>query len=268
MMQSLKKLVRRAWTLWCRLPRPFRGLLNVVLVVILLLYATMFIYAQHTVSHTAAEQRFRQEELRNQVGPSEIIGQMETGNEMYPHAMWGDAGEGIVFYCYNDSFTQKVFTYTEKTGDVTIAVMPVDSFKFSGGNMLPVRIFAFDTYPEAVRAVLGITIDNGMYNPTDSPYYHSYTYRVEATREDAGYFVLPLEAKSASGSLEWSSENQIVVDFMKAVALDNLPYRTHYLEYDAILCLYDAHGNQLLRRKIILRNPSAEFYLQNNGWIP
>lgn len=168
--------------LWQKLPRGLRICINLTGIAACLIALYTYIGAP-TFS---VEKDFRRAEKAHMVGPSEILGQvrLESGFDSYQQMIIADDGEGISFYCYDHvEGDEPALIYRQKTGDITVLGAPYPA----GSRMRTIKaqypIFVFDSYPDAVRAEMDITLFAEYLGESFEKTYH-----LEATRMNSGYF--------------------------------------------------------------------------------
>ncbi|MGM9522338.1 MAG: hypothetical protein ACI3VB_07670 [Oscillospiraceae bacterium] len=132
----------------------------------------------------------RRAETSHLIGPGEILARVVTPSGDYPSIIAVDEGECVALFTTKErgtaSSAQRRLYYREKTGGVTLMAEPLNGTPFNDEDLL--FIFAFDEFPEAVRAVLeiGITYDY------DGAVYDQ-TFLTESLREYEGLFLFCIE---------------------------------------------------------------------------
>ena len=229
------------------IPRPVRACLWAALV----LAELVLIYIGLGCPTLSMKQELRRAERANLVGPSKIVDTLIKDISYYDKLIVGETDYGICFL--TQSFvtgstmlsTQITgasydFYYREKTGDLTIASIPVWALH---GDSLPsgenTTVYLFDNYPEAQWAELWLQIDGNL--ESDADVLQIFQQTVERTTEGHFRFVLTGKSKIQCDALEYLARNTSGMDF-PAVGCTML----------ATVKLYDANNQLILEREMDL----------------
>lgn len=179
-----------------RIPRPVKACICGVLVLVV---AAVYYIALGCPTLTFT-QEFHRAEKSNLVGPSQIVDRLDDTYYEFEKLIVGETESGICFFGRYGSLIfggkhsgemRYVFTYLEKTGDLTVAAAPNvrGSFWELRGVELPVYVFA--DHPDAVRAEISVTV-TGEYSQTVNGEKITRQIReqfdAEAKRSDSGVF--------------------------------------------------------------------------------
>ena len=148
---------------------------------------------------TTFKAEFRRAERARLIGPSTIVDTVDISEYSdFSKMLVGETEEGICFfgaYPANDNEIFYTFRYTEKTGDLTIA-MPPNIFgphwPVFGGISMPVYLFAEN--PDAVRAEVEITVKGTRTQQNITTNFDN-KFIGSATRSTSGPFKFTLNAK-------------------------------------------------------------------------
>ena len=152
------------------IPRPVKAILC-FLCAALLAFAYYIALGSPTFT---LEQKFRQAEKANLVGPSQIVDHQRFIYNEYDDLLVGQSEYGITFFARRDNSGavqwgrdwQYVLTYVEKTDDITVAV-PYSEFGYFWGSIpveMPVYVYA--DVKDAVRVTVSLEI-RGTYTVQD-----------------------------------------------------------------------------------------------------
>ena len=182
------KNIRRYWQ---ESSKKLRILLNLLLIAILIFALYTFISAP---SFTR-EIQFRRTEKANLVGPSTILGDMEGTFSEYDLLTLADDRTGVIIYAQDSRGRQETqLIWRKKTGPVTVLAAP-DPTPYDGTvqeKML--TVLAFDSYPQAVRAEMELTLNASYYGT-----YSEKTYYLSSQREIPGVFRFDLHIHNSKG---------------------------------------------------------------------
>lgn len=198
----MKKL--KAW--WKAIPRPVRIVCNLVLAVILL--ALFYIFRGSP--DMTPEQAYRRAEVRNLVGPGEILGILNVDiNGGYTHLLLAETEQGVVQYCYREENLGFIFgahTVSSYEGDLiyrkkgdVVTLMAATGQMWPEQETMSLPIILFDDCPKAVRAELDLRL-TGELNSVE----YDYSYHLQATRESGGYFVFELKTTGGGEREAWA----------------------------------------------------------------
>ncbi len=207
----IHRLYRKFTNRWSSLPRPLRVLLLLTGIAL----TCFFIYIFLDSPTFTDEQRYRRAEKANLVGPAKILDIQELPElkrNDYDRIVIADDGDGIIMYLWNTEhdYYEKL-VYRKKIGDVTIYAAPIVNVFYDWHDFeeIIVPIYAFDNFPNAVRAELDLTLE--IFEVGEPHIYH---YSLESVREKSGFFCFFIYANTTprpSGS--GSEENSALYSF-------------------------------------------------------
>ena len=255
-MKTLKRLIGN-------IPRKVRIAVDIVLILLIL----FLFYLSIGTPALTTEQAFRRAEKMHMVGPSEILDTLDWGDyPMFDTLIVAETDEIIVFYrefrMYDytpwpklpkKQSRESVFTYREKTGDITVLGAPVS---ISGIEILDyVRsypVYVFDDYPEAVRAELEITV-TGIKKSSKK----EYRFSAEADRRSEGFFRFTLDSGDGKA-----------VDFIAHVSTGDslvqfLTDEENMASIPVTVRLYDENNALIVEKELFIRSPAAQARTQN-----
>lgn len=230
-----------------RIPRPLKACVCTVLVIVL---AVVYYIALGCPTLTF-QQEFRRAEKVHLVGPSKIVDKLHNGiYRDFDKMIVGETEYGISFfgryynhYPYNDPFAEKqyLFTYLEKTGDITFAAAPnVWGWAWDyAGMSLPVYIFTDHT--DAVRAEIEISVSG----VSSSCTVRNETFQCEANQTDPGVFRFILTSGSESES--------DALSLLSSVSTNNMRGGVKEAVIPILVRLYDANDKLITEKELTLR---------------
>ena len=152
---KLKNLIKR-------IPRPLQATICIVLSVVL----AVSYYISIGCPTLTLEQEFRRAEKIHMVGPSTVVDTVSKSEyREFETMIVGETDHGICFFGKRENVTvgedepwEYHFLYTEKTGDITLAVPPGSYYSFweNFDTSLPIYVFSEDS--SAVRAEIRINV--------------------------------------------------------------------------------------------------------------
>lgn len=180
-----------------RIPRPLKACICAILVIVL----AIAYYIALGCPTLTFQQEFRRAEKAHLVGPSTIVDTMNREYNEFDKMIVSETEEGICFfgryydhYPYSAPFAEKqyLFSYVEKTGDLTIAAAPnVWGPTWSFTNLpQQVPVYLFTEEQDAVRAEVEITVPGDL---------TKHTFQADADRLDSGVFLFWFEADTENG---------------------------------------------------------------------
>ena len=195
-----------------RIPRPLKAIFVALCAISV---ALLYYIAQGSPTLTF-EREFRRAERANLVGPSRIVDVMDSNCIHFEQMIVGETEHGICFFggrtitVHRGSNFQReemvyTFSYREKTGDITVLAAP-NSFGFPGfwGMVqMSLPVYVFDSYPEAVRAELELTVTGTDTRTSDGEKITTnFTEHFvgSAERTDEGYFRFLLDVPATTRS--------------------------------------------------------------------
>lgn len=229
------------WADVSRKTRAISNLLGIVLLLILLL-----VFSQSPA--LTAKGQFRRAEKANFVGPATILDTVSLEYDSYDSLLLATGEQGVSFFRYDkNDLRRNDFTYREKMGNTTVLAIPNQSFiSFEILFSANVPIVVFDSYPEAVRSELSITLTDGEAFEKE--------YHLTATRNGNGYFLFMLSAISAK---PLGSEG-LAMALLTQISDDTLRNAIGDITVPATVRYYNASGTLICEDTVIIRSPSAE----------
>lgn len=202
-------------------------------------------------------QEFRRAEKAHLVGPSTIVDTMDDSEyHDFNKMIVGETEYGITFFGWSyktrpnsNPFEERsyVFSYQEKTEDVTVAVAPNFWGSIWGGNSydtLPVYIFA--EHPDAVRADLSLTVkgthtvtEEGVRTETE----YTETFAEKASLVEPGIFRCNLTA---------TTETRANAMYHLSCIVSKSGYMSADAAISATVQLYDRSDNLILTKTLDL----------------
>lgn len=253
---------------WHSIPRWLRAILNAA---VCLIFLYLFYIAIGSPALTP-EQAFRRAEKINMVGPSRIVDNLDDSEyNQFTNLIVGETEEGILFFgqremTNSDSWypyeemVPVVFSYREKTGDITVLAAPCGIFGFQFGQTSGLPIYIFDEYPKAVRAELEISV-SGAYTHTSNGEEKSgefdRSFSAEAVREGDGFFRLYLKTSAVPFEEYFALE--------RIAAVSTCPNYYHSLTSEEALTvipvtvrLYDENDSLVIEKELTIQSAIAE----------
>lgn len=192
-----------------RIPRPVKAVFCAVCVVVL---AIAYYIALGCPTFTF-KQEFRRAEKVNLVGPSTIVDTLGREYSEFDKMIVGETQYSVCFFGryynsspYNDPFAEKqyLFTYVEKTGDLTISAAPNirTHFWVTPGYEQSLPVYLFVEEQDAIRAEVEITVAGAFNYYNDNKTVKSRfkrTFVGNATRSDTGVFEFWFSADDQHG---------------------------------------------------------------------
>lgn len=242
-----------------RIPRPLAACISAVCVLALLLLG----YIAIGCPTLTFRQEFRRAEKANLVGPSTIVDELDgTIYADFPNMYVGESDYGITFFGLSDvtlsngryfNKKQYIFSYQEKTGDITLAIAPNHSGVMWGDwgsyvDIVNLPVYVFTEHTDAARAEVTIRV-NGAYTKTvngeKKTTEFSETFTAKASAIDDGIFRCFLQSKTDKQchALYYLSRN--VCD----------RYPSPDVTITAMVWLYDEDGNIIVAQSVDI--PSA-----------
>lgn len=223
----------------------------------------------------STEQAFRRAEKINMAGPGEIVDTLGWSDyPMFETLIVAETENGVEFYGeyrmgnsdawpkgLNIQYRTPLFTYREKTGDLTVAAAPVAVFGLSLYDFeTKLPVYVFDEYADAVRAEMELTV-RGIYdtriNGQDIYREFSQTFSAEAQRQGEGYFRFLL---SGSG---W------ILDYISHVSNGD---GYHHVLTDSergasipvTVRLYDENDVLIMEKELFIQSPAVKAHSEQN----
>ena len=264
--------------LWLNIPRKIRICVN-ILAILLLLFAAYILLGCPAFTPT---QQFRRLEKANLVGPSEIIEVIDPPNGEYDHIIVADDGDGVILYSYHD-FSYRWdwggFLYREKSRGITVFPAPNHPYFGADEYVMDVPVLLFHDYPNAYRAELELTFDEGIgvqqtrweNGEEVTIEYWEKTYRLEAHSDTPGYFRFDLHAESPEwyvneygieGGTPLGKEGLALQTFCRMMDM-NRAYLQEYVS--ATVRLYDRNDALIVEEHLTIRSVNGERYARDEG---
>lgn len=256
----IKKLYRRFLKRWSRLSRPLRVLIFLTGIVA----DAFFTYLFRGSPAFTDEQRYRLAERANLVGPAQILDIQDISlpkSYGYNRIVIADDGDGIILYVLNTELERyDTLLYRKKVGDVTVYPAQISRFMYDlrGSKEIILPVYAFDNYPEAVRAELDLTLNYGL-NSKD----YTFQYTLKAEREKAGVFSFYIHVNNPSEA--------------EAMALDAFSFLTGSRSYSGLdrkegavaeIRLYDSSDMLLYEETLTIIPAFVETMIEHDLPLP
>ena len=247
----IKKLYRSFLKRWNRIPRPLR-----ILILFACIAIAFFTYLFCGSPAFTDEQRYRLAERANLVGPAQILDIQDISlpkSYGYNRIAIADDGDGIILYVWNTELKRyDTLLYRKKVGDVTVYPAQISRFKYDlrGSKEIVLPVYAFDNFPEAVRAELDLTLNFNL-NRKD----YTFEYSLQSEREKAGFFSFYIHANNPSEA--------------EAMALDAFSFLTgsRYFDPDskavADIRLYDSNDTLLCEETLTILPAFVETMIEH-----
>ena len=244
------------------LPRPLRACLWALLAVLV----GIIYYIALGCPTFSIRQDFRRAEKVNLAGPSKIVDQVASAQYTeFDQMVVGETDQGICFFGRHGTLVSDgvhsgeyryLFSYQEKTGDITFAAPP-NIYGYNGIYALPVYVFT--EYKNAARATISITVSGSRPSPqigkaAQKPFKE--VFRSEAERDKNGFFRFYLTAQfNFSPSDPFDRDND---EAYSLFCISNLSNGNAYYENQATMSipitvtLFDADGNEIVTKELQL----------------
>lgn len=242
------------------IPKPLRFLFD------LLLAAVLFFawFVARGGPRYGEEERFRQAEKANLVGPSTLLDKMYVQPDWvgsaayYNRLLIGDAGDEILFYTLingqRHSNMDGVLARREKTAGILLTPLPgsIPTPSEVSGEEPSIPLFLFVDDPAAVRAEVQLHLTED-WEVTLSQYRGT-----GAPEEQQGwgirehYFLLCLPVPSKV----WDSPEK--EEALRRMSWTNASSTVRSGEFPAVIRLYDAEGRLLETRDYVIRSRAAD----------
>lgn len=240
----LKKCREKTIALLERIPRKLQVFVNLLLIPVLLFMMFVFLDCPVLDDHDA----YRRIEKANMVGPAEILGYEAFTEKFYENVVLADAGDAVIIAAIPKNRKLNIynnyFFYLPKTDDIIIS--PVPEYLSWGDSEVRMSLFLFDEYPEAVRAEVDLEV---FWNPGgDEPIYYE-THRLEAVRNNDGYFRLDVQISSNQFEVDPAAEAIIQLSH---VAMNCGGWTLPEDAYPATVRLYDVADRLVVEKQMQL----------------
>lgn len=182
--------MKQLTTLWKKIPRSVKILINLLVTVLLIFLIYTFIGSPAF----SARQAFRRAEKANLLGPGTILAQLEPEGCNCDRVILAQTDDGAMLYRYRrgEAWTREVI-YRERTDGLAILTIPENDYRPTE-RQLSLPVYLFDDCAAAVRAEMDITFSANQ----DGERYEK-TYSLSAQREGQGYFAFSIFAQNAAG---------------------------------------------------------------------
>ena len=223
-----------------RKTRVISNLLGIVLLLILLL-----VFSQSPA--LTAKGQFRRVEKANFVGPATILDTVSLDYDSYDSLLLATGEQGVSIFRYDkDDLKRNDFTYREKMGNTTVLAIPNQSWlSFETRFSANVPIVVFDSYPEAVRSELSITLTDGEAFQQE--------YHLTATRNGSGYFLFMLSANSAKPL----GKEGLAMALLTQISDDTPRTANGEIAVPATVRYYDTADTLICEDTVIIRSPAG-----------
>ena len=213
-----------------------------LILLIAILLVTPLTYVVSGCPPLTAKMALRQAELRNMVGPSQIIAEFQQESIIYKDVIIGRTAQVYTLFSYSKKEQVSAFAWYERTDNMALYAIP-GSFPRTTtiADVIPLNLILFDTEPKAKRAEIELELT----------YQHNHiltkSFSAEAVREHDGFFILPIYVEDDT------------VSMLHSAGLEEL--RKQCTEYGAnkvpvTVRLYDKN-DQLIRTETIFAGPSS-----------
>jgi len=191
------------------------------------------------------------------VGPAQILDIQDISlpkSYGYNRIAIADDGDGIILYVWNTELKRyDTLLYRKKVGDVTVYPAQISRFMYDlrGSKEIVLPVYAFDTFPEAVRAELDLTLNYGLNRKN-----YTFQYTLQAEREKAGFFSFYIHVANPSEA--------------EAMALDQFSFLTgsRYFDRDskavADIRLYDSSDMLLYEETLTILPAFVETMIEHD----
>ncbi len=243
------------------IPRPLRACLWALLAIAV----AVTYYISLGCPTVSMRQQLRRAEKVYMVGPGKIVDEVASPEySEFDKMLVSETDHGIIFFGRYGSDGRNgvkhrgkwayLFSYVEKTGDVTFAASP--SVYTFGLDKLPVYVFT--ERKDAVKASISITISstesykiNGKLE--ENPFHETFT--SEATRDENGFFRFDLDAEQSPSYNPSDLRNDASEALCCLSAIANngpLTSEEQTVVIPVTIKLYDAKGQLILTRELTL----------------
>lgn len=225
-----------------RLPRQAKILRNLMIFAALLLLAYLLIGAPPL----SEEALFRRIERQYIIGPAQILAIIDVQdiNWWAPHHNYhrlvvakSNYGITLMRILPRSSSPNVRLFYTERTGNVTLAFVPVSSwirdFHFDNEDLIT-SIIAIDNVPNAVRAELTLTLHNEFWD-------FEREYTVTSEREYDGFFLFAI----------FHPVDEYTIDQLHFLAELGRVWRSRMHSFPATIRLFDAAGTLIYEQEML-----------------
>lgn len=235
----MKKLLK----LWPRLPVKLRACANAALICLCLLLIYIFLGSPPFT----ARQAFRRAEKAELVGPSQILSHVRPEGTPYRHLILADDEDGVILFAYDrwDPDATELL-YIEKTGDLTIAAAPDDTF-YPKENRAVIPIVLFHEGSRAVRAELDLTL-SAHYEGEE----HQKTYYLQSQQTFDGCFLFSIDVHSQT---PLGAEGQLLFTLQTVTGNSMADTRDNVIP--AVVRLYDQEDDLIREETILIRSAAA-----------
>ena len=227
--------MKKAKKRWQRIPRKVK----VLCFFLLFLLCVLVFYISIGSPAFSLEHMFRRAEKAQCVGPSTILGTEELDGHDYERLLLAEDELGVYMYLYQENSKHGSLHYREKNGDLTVLAVPQYARDF-GVDGISLPIIAFDDCPEAVSAVLEVTVSAST----------TVVYTAEAHRKNDGYFCFRIEQSG------WY--NQIDALCVLSATGDSRYGAGTHTPFPGVIQLYDEAGQLIREESFFFLSPTME----------
>ena len=251
--------MKKLKVLWCRIPRPCRGLLNLAGIALLV----FLLYTSIGGTPLSRAHAFRRAERANFVGPSKILFNETLEGMYYNHVLVAASDYGVSTYIHHmhNGKPNGEYNYFPKTGSVTVVSVPTNyNFYGTNGGLGGLPVYVVDDYPEAKYAELEIAVTGTFpirYNEENKRISLNHHFSSNAHREHSGIFAFAITLTDPSYGPDCS------VYSSQGYALDALAWTfskwgrsmVEETKIVATVRLYDKNENLIIEQELLLKYP-------------
>lgn len=254
--------MRKLKNFWLNIPRSFRAVLNILLILLLL----AAFYTSIGAPPLSAEHAFRRAEKANLVGPSNILFNENVENYPYGNLIVAETEWGVITWVDDATYG---FNYHEKAGDITVVSAPKYWFDWGSADFAAsLPVFVLHDYPEAEYAWLLLDIEGTYTHHTngellDEPLNH--TPSLYSNRGGDGFFCFTLDVpdrgegsyRDDAGGL---ADDGYAMDILAQTFTNtwNNTSPQSNASITATVLLYDKNGSLIAERELVLRTMAVE----------
>lgn len=237
-----------------RIPRPVKACFCALLV----LFAAIVYYIILGSPTLTFRQQFRRAEKANLVGPSTIVDTLgERTYSEFNKLIVGETEYGICFFGrygshvsggHHSGERHYLFTYTEKTGDLTIASVPnITGSLWDMWEEYDLPVYIFTDHKDAVQAELTLVL-HGQNTVTQDG--EKVTTEYTETFQATGYLVEPgvLRCTLIADSKQRCNALYMISEISSGKRI--IPDDAENSDIAAIVCLYDQNGNVIATKSL------------------
>ena len=206
-------------------------------------------YCFYGAPQFSAEARFRRAEKAELIGPSQILGAIEEGYNVYLQSfgkvvLAEDENHVIAYGGWSKDLWR--MCYRPKMGKVTVLGL-VQASDDTGQKMT--GVVAYDDCPEAVRAELDLTVRTNYDNSAFEK-----TYSLRAQREEEGYFLFKIICEAGTSNQETVALSNFCEMSWSTDRFDRIDEPA-----DAVVRLYDEQDTLIFEDTLVIRHRNAAY---------